>query len=91
VAILIVVRRWPAVAYYMALWGAVTAVSRVVQAGVPAYAEALLRASHVGLPLAVAVYWQFIKRLDDSSSNSPAEASSDDAADMQNHSTPGTS
>lgn len=90
VAGLIVVRRWPAVAYYMAFWGAVTAVSRVVQAGMPAYAEALLRASHAGLPLAIGLYWQFIRRLDDSSSNSSAEASSDDAVHAQNNS-PSTS
>jgi len=53
----IVMRRWRFVAIYMAVWGAITACSRTVEAGWPAYFEVLVRAANAGLPLTLAIYW----------------------------------
>ena len=49
--------RWRCLALYMAIWGAITAFSRVVHAGWPAYYEVLVRTANAGLPLALAIYW----------------------------------
>lgn len=52
---------WPRatrkIAWYMVLWGAVTALSRFVQWGAPGWPAVLLRASHGLLPLALWWMW----------------------------------
>jgi hypothetical protein len=58
-ALLLVARRWRAVAYYMAAWGAITALSRIVHGGLAAYPQTLIRAANAGVPLAVGLYWSF--------------------------------
>lgn len=57
-AALLVSTRWRAVAIYAALWGLLTAGSRITAHGLEfGWYEALLRAAHFGLPAALAVYW----------------------------------
>jgi len=54
VAVVCVATRWRAVLWWMAFWGAVTAISRIVGGGWGTSMHAMLtRAPHVGLPLAV--------------------------------------
>ncbi len=61
VAGLCLVRHWPAVAWYMAFWGAVTAASRVTAGGWAFHwHEFATRMPHAGLPLALALYWMSI-------------------------------
>lgn len=50
----ILVGRWPWIAGYMALWGAVTALSRITAGGLDRWPEALVRAPHLFTPLALA-------------------------------------
>ena len=57
-AVLLVTTRWRAVAIYAALWGLVTAGSRITAYGLEfGWYETLIRAAHFGLPAALAVYW----------------------------------
>ena len=56
-AVLILRFRWPALAGWMAFWGLVTALARVVHSGFDNWSEAALRAPHVGLPLVLALTW----------------------------------
>lgn len=51
-------RRWPKLAGWMALWGGITAASRVVEWGLGGVDLALLRACHVALPLALWWRWR---------------------------------
>lgn len=53
-AALLLVRRWRAVALWMAIWGGCAALARVVQGGWVLWFEAALRATHAAAPLAVA-------------------------------------
>ncbi|TWT74734.1 hypothetical protein [Allorhodopirellula solitaria] len=62
VAILLVVARWPAVAFYMAVWGGVAAASRMTAFGFSAWPETLLRAANGGVPLAILGYWIVSRR-----------------------------
>jgi len=66
VAALLVAFRWPAVAYYMAFWGLVTALARIVCAGEGGFSGAihrtLVRMPHSGAPLAIALYWTLLRR-----------------------------
>lgn len=64
VAALIVMTRWPGVAFYMATWGFITAASRVTSAGWNAYAEMLLRAANGGVPLVLFLYWTGLRTLE---------------------------
>ncbi len=57
VASLILVRRWPAVAAWMTLWGTVTALARIVSGGLPNWSEAALRAPNAGIPLVLLLAW----------------------------------
>lgn len=52
--------RW--LAAYMAFWGTVTALARVVYAGLPVGYETLVRAAHAGVPLAICLYWHLGSR-----------------------------
>ena len=65
-ALLLLGPRWRAVAFYMAFWGLVTATARVVYAGAVgfsgAYHQTLLRACHVGVPLAIGLYWTLLSK-----------------------------
>ena len=61
IAGLLVTTRWRSVAYYMALWGAITALSRVVAHGWIAHPQTLIRAANAGVPLAVALYWSLLR------------------------------
>ena len=47
----------------MALWGIITACSRITANGWEAYPEALIRAANGGLPLAILLYWLNRQRL----------------------------
>ncbi len=60
--------RWPAVAVYMAFWGALTALARPAAGGLDWLPEAGLRLAHVGAPLALALLWSGLRR-----STPPAE------------------
>lgn len=61
-AVAIVSRRWRTIAGYMALWAAITALSRIVHNGWPAYPHTLIRAAHVGAALALWFYWSAQQR-----------------------------
>src|SRR5690606_7198667 len=57
-AISMVLRRWYFVAIYAAIWGLVTAFSRITANGLDfGWYETLIRAAHFGLPAALAIYW----------------------------------
>lgn len=53
VAALVMIRTWPPLLAWLAFWGLVTALSRPIAHGFPAYPEVLLRASHFLAPLAI--------------------------------------
>lgn len=53
VAVLVLIRAWPPLLAWLAFWGLVTALSRPIALGFPAYPEVLLRASHFLAPLAI--------------------------------------
>jgi hypothetical protein len=58
IAMLLVSRRWRWVALYATFWGLVTAGSRITANGFETgWFETMIRASHFGLPAALAVYW----------------------------------
>jgi hypothetical protein len=57
VATIAVSRRWPPVAWYMAGWGFVTAISRVVAHGWTFWYETAIRVPHAGIPIAIALWW----------------------------------
>lgn len=62
VAIACVCVRWLAVIGWIALWGGITACSRIVALGwETAWHEALTRAPHCGVPMAVALWWHLLK------------------------------
>ena len=65
-ALLLLGPRWRAVAFYMAFWGLVTALARVVYAGAAgfsgAYHQTFLRACHAGVPLAIGLYWTLLSK-----------------------------
>ncbi len=54
---LLILARLRSVALWMALWGFVTAASRITHAGWPAYHEVLMRTANGGVPLALALVW----------------------------------
>ena len=56
-AVLLVTTRWRWVALYMAVWGAITAFSRMTAMGWEWYPETLVRAANCGVPLALAILW----------------------------------
>jgi hypothetical protein len=56
-AILLVSTRWRWVAWYMAIWGAITAFSRMTALGWEWYPETLVRAANCGVPLTLAILW----------------------------------
>lgn len=58
-ALLLSGKRWTKLAMYLALWGFVTALSRVVEWGPSGWGEASLRACHGALPLAL--WWRWHK------------------------------
>jgi hypothetical protein len=60
-AALMVTTRWRAVGWWMVFWGTITAFSRITSYGLNMgwYATAV-RAPHVGVPLAVVLYWHLV-------------------------------
>jgi hypothetical protein len=56
-AVLLVTTRWRWVAWYMAIWGAITAFSRMTAMGWEWYPETLVRAANCGVPLALTILW----------------------------------
>lgn len=56
-ALMLTGKRWRWLAGWMALWGAITALSRVVLWGVGGVDLALVRANHAALPLALLLLW----------------------------------
>lgn len=61
--VLLVLRQWRPIAAYMALWGIITALSRVTSLGWMFFGETLVRAANGGLPLAVYLYWSYRHRI----------------------------
>ncbi len=57
VALGILISRRPGVAAYMAGWGLLTALSRLVHSGDGGLWETLVRAPNCGVPLAICLYW----------------------------------
>ncbi|MEZ6087214.1 MAG: hypothetical protein R3C05_04115 [Pirellulaceae bacterium] len=57
VGILLLATQWRGVALYMALWGAITAASRMTAFGWGAWPETFLRTANFGVPLVLALYW----------------------------------
>lgn len=53
VGFMVLAGRWRPLLLWLALWSLVTAMARVTSWGIMSYPEVLLRASHVGAPLAV--------------------------------------
>lgn len=56
VLVLVIVKPSPALLWWMAVWGLITAFSRVTCLGWDAYREVLLRATHVVVPLVLVLY-----------------------------------
>lgn len=61
-AVLILSTRWQTVAWYMAAWGLITALSRMTALGLAAYPDVLYRAANCGVPLAIALSWRVAVR-----------------------------
>ena len=57
-AIAVLVGRWWSIAFYMAVWGLVTALSRITAGGWGNSYEAMLRAGHVAGPLVLFLLWR---------------------------------
>ncbi|MDH3584147.1 MAG: hypothetical protein OER86_08020 [Phycisphaerae bacterium] len=57
VAALLVLRRWCAVAAWMAIWGLLTAASRMTAMGTEAWTETAARLANGALPLALLLLW----------------------------------
>lgn len=57
-ALLLCGKRWRWLVMYMALWGFVTALSRVVESGSIGFGETMLRCCHGALPLALWWLWR---------------------------------
>ena len=74
---LVLFTRSRAAVLYMAVWGLVTASSRIVHSGLGAYFETLVRAGNAGVPLALFFVWQSMRR----------QRSIDRASDVQNGAT----
>ncbi|MBL9158136.1 MAG: hypothetical protein JNJ70_11720 [Verrucomicrobiales bacterium] len=55
-AVLVLARPTPALLWWMAAWGLITALSRMTCLGLDAYREVLLRATHFLVPLALVLY-----------------------------------
>ena len=73
---LVLFTRSRAAVLYMAVWGLVTATSRIVHSGFGAYFETLLRAANAGVPLALYFLWQSMRNLhtiDSASDNQTGE------------------
>ena len=60
VAVLFVAVRAPWCAAYMAFWGLVTALSRIVHFGWESWSEVFIRMSHVGVPVVLFLYWRML-------------------------------
>ena len=58
VALLVVLKRWKTVVVWMAIWGAATASSRMIQLGFAKWPATLLRAAHVAIPMALYLWWR---------------------------------
>jgi hypothetical protein len=72
VAALVLLTRWRAVALYMAVWGAITAASRVTALGPGAWTEVGLRAANALVPLALALSWSAAAGTGGASPDSPS-------------------
>ncbi len=59
-ATLLLCRRWPEVAIYMATWGLITALSPLTAHGFDQWPAALVPATHIGVPLAILLYWRAV-------------------------------
>jgi hypothetical protein len=78
IAIACISTRWRVVLWWMAFWGGVTAVSRVAAYGVDVgWSSALMRAPHVGIPVAVVFYWHLLEWARAKSAAKPTIAADD--------------
>lgn len=78
VAVLIILRRWPRVALYAAIWGLITACARTTSSSF-GWPDTLLRAAHVGGPLILYLQWQ---RLYKATGTSKQPAPNDGASEL---------
>ncbi|MDA8744639.1 metallophosphoesterase family protein [Rubripirellula amarantea] len=59
---LLLITRLPAIAFYMAFWGALTAISRMTAFGLSAWPETIVRSANAGVPLALAFCLVFTQK-----------------------------
>ena len=57
VAMLVIARRWPRVAFYATVWGLITAAARYTSSSL-GWPESLLRAAHIGGPYVLYLQWR---------------------------------
>ncbi|MEO9590281.1 hypothetical protein [Rhodopirellula bahusiensis] len=59
VAVALLVFRSNAAAFYMVVWGLVTAASRMTALGIDAWPESLIRIANGGVPLVILIHWSW--------------------------------
>jgi hypothetical protein len=62
VALVLLVFRSRAAAFYMVVWGLVTAASRMTALGLDAWPETWIRIANGGVPLAILIHWSWNRR-----------------------------
>ncbi|KLU04592.1 putative transmembrane protein [Rhodopirellula islandica] len=62
VAVALLVLRSRVAAFYMVVWGLVTAASRMTALGIEAWPETLIRIANGGVPLAIFIHWTLNRR-----------------------------
>ncbi len=62
VALALLLIRSRLAAFYMVVWGSVTAASRMTAFGFDAWPETLIRIANGGVPLAILIYWMTIRK-----------------------------
>lgn len=74
VAVLLLVRPHPAVLYWMALWGLITALARVTTFGIGHHHEVLVRSAHFLAPLAMLFILRALTQIRESAHDAPEPA-----------------
>ncbi|MFG0265712.1 MAG: hypothetical protein ACF8AM_11275, partial [Rhodopirellula sp. JB055] len=62
VALALLIFRSRAAAFYMVVWGLVTAASRMTALGMDAWPETWIRIANGGVPLAILIHWSWTRR-----------------------------
>ncbi|QDS94257.1 hypothetical protein FF011L_30360 [Roseimaritima multifibrata] len=60
-ALILLIFRSRLAAFYMVVWGFVTAASRITALGADAWPETLIRIANGGVPLAILIYWMTLR------------------------------